>query len=65
MRLKKVKCFDFIKSKKKKKKKKVKCFFRIYMDVGKADFSSHTKRTAKAKQVFTSFMCDNMEYLEF
>ena len=38
---------------------------RIYMDVGKADFSSHTKRTAKAKQVFTSFMCDNMEYLEF
>ena len=55
MRLKKVKCFDFIKSKK-KKKKKVKCFFRIYMDVGKADFSSHTKCTTEATQVFTSFM---------
>ena len=35
------------------------------MDVGKIGFTSNTKCIAEATQVFTSFMGDNMEYLEF
>ena len=33
--------------------------------IGKTGFASHTKPTEEATQVFTSFMWDNLEYLEF
>ena len=35
------------------------------LHVGKNGFASRTKGIVEATQVFTSFMWDNMEYLEF
>ena len=52
-RLKKVKCFDFIKS---KVKKKGQMLFQNLYGCWKTGFASHTKCTTEATQVFTSFM---------